>query len=129
MDVMDMELYDELDGVEHLVKTLMPFFKTGSREICNPPPVDTDCDFVVLDITGGVNFEGNGFTLTTQDRRAEYGESDFETYRRGEVNLIVVHDWTSFKKWRVATAACKQMNVRDKKKRIAIFQGVLYGDW
>lgn len=124
-----MEQYTEVDAWRDLGSLGKPFFRTGSREICNPQPMDTDCDFVVLDLRDDANFERNGFTMTTQDRRSEYGETDFETYRRGEVNLIVVHDWAAFKKWRVATAACKQMNVKEKQKRIAIFQGVLYGNW
>ena len=51
------------------------------------------------------------------------------SYRRGEVNLIVVSEWPSFKAWKAATAAAKQMNVKEKEKRIKLFQGVLYGNW
>jgi len=121
--------HDELEAIIWLTKSKMPFFRTGSREICKPAPTNTDADFLVLDINHEGKFEKNGYVLTTEDRREQYGETDFETYRQGEVNLIVVHSWESFKAWRAATAAAKQMNLLDKAKRIALFQGVLYGSW
>jgi hypothetical protein len=106
----------------------MPFMRTGSREICSPAPMDTDADFVVLDLRGSGNFESNGFKMTAEPEN--YGfEAPFITYRRGEVNLIVVDGWPQFKAWKAATAAAKQMNIKDKQKRIALFQGVLYGNW
>ena len=122
-----MATYDEVDVLRFFAKTSLPNFRTGSREICSPPPTDTDVDYCVMDFNG-FDFVKEGFKMTTEDQD-EYGASNFETYRRGDVNLIVVHDWKDFHKWRVATAACKQMNVTKKDKRIAIFQGVLYGNW
>ena len=121
--------YHEHDAIIELGSLGFPFFRTGSREICKPAPFDTDVDFVVLDLNHKGNFEKKEFSMTTEDRREEYGETDFETYRRGEVNLIVVHSWGQFKAWRAATAAAKQMNIMEKSKRIALFQGVLYGNW
>jgi len=121
--------YYEHQAVVDLANLGMPHFRTGSREICSPAPYDTDADFVVLDLNSSGSFERNGFAITTEDRREEYGETNFETYRRGEVNLIVVHTWESFRAWKAATAAAKQMNIKDKAKRIALFQGVLYGNW
>ena len=121
--------YYEHDAIIDLASLGKPYFMTGSREICKPAPSDTDVDFVVLDLDGSGCFEHNGFKMTTEDRRAEYGETDFETYRRGEVNLIVVHSWEQFKAWKAATVAAKGMNLMDKQKRIALFQGVLYGNW
>ena len=109
----------------------LPFFRTGSREICSPPPLDTDVDFVVLNagFQKSVAFEENGFSQATIEDRERYGFADFLSYRRGEVNLLVVDTWGSFRAWKVATAAAKQMNIKDKSKRIALFQGVLYGNW
>jgi len=121
--------YDEYQAMIDLGTGGRPFFRTGSREICSPAPTDTDADFVVLDLNHNGNYEASGFTMTTGDIRDEYGETDFQTYRKGEINLIVLHDNTSFWKWRVATAAAKQMNLKDKYIRISLFQGVLYGNW
>lgn len=123
-----MEQYEERNAWADLGNLGRPFFRTGSREICNPAPMNTDVDFVVLD-DGKTDFEKNGFQLTTKEDRDRYGNADFYAYRRGEVNLIVVDTWASFKAWKAATAAAKQANILDKSKRIALFQGVLYGNW
>lgn len=120
--------YTEQDAWRDLGNLGMPFFRTGSREICAPPPMDTDVDFVVLDIGGTGKFENNGFRMTTEEQE-KYGATDFHTYRRGEVNLIVLKMWEQFRAWKAATAAAKQMNLKDKQKRISLFQGVLYGNW
>ena len=120
--------YFEHHAIIDLGNLGLPFFRTGSREICHPAPTNTDVDFVILDLSAMTKWEKNGFTMTTKADE-QYGATDFETYRRGEVNLIVVHSWEKFRAWKAATAAAKQMNLTDKKKRIALFQGVLYGNW
>jgi hypothetical protein len=123
--------YLETDAMFALGGLGLPFFRTGSRETCNPAPQDTDVDFVILNMQK-FNPKSLGFDLTTDQEKgndASYGDGDFETYRQGEVNLIVVHNWADFKAWKAATAAAKQMNITDKEKRIALFQGVLYGNW
>ena len=119
--------YLETDAMMALGGLGLPFFRTGSRETCNPAPQDTDVDFVIL-VVNKFEPESIGFKLTTDDIEC-YGDGDFQTYRQGEVNLIVVHSWADFKAWKAATAAAKQMNITDKEKRIALFQGVLYGNW
>ena len=120
--------YLETDAMMALGGLGLPFFRTGSRETCNPAPQDTDVDFVILDMQK-FSPESMGFYLTTETGIGSYGDGDFQTYRQGEVNLIVVHSWADFKAWKAATAAAKQMNITDKEKRIALFQGVLYGNW
>lgn len=127
------KVYEESDAWIDLGNLGLPFFRTGSREICNPAPMDTDVDFVILDMKDNGSFEENGFKIMSGKMISsvshDYGDSDFETYRRGEVNLIVVHSWEDFKKWKAATAAAKNMNLTKKHERIALFQGILYGNW
>ena len=125
----DDNIYSEAKAWTDLGNLGLPFFRTGSREICNPPPMNTDVDFVVLDLADNGHFKENGFALGTVEDHEKYGAVDFMAYRRGEVNLVVVDTWSSFKAWKAATAAAKQMNLLEKKKRIALFQGVLYGNW
>ncbi len=120
--------YTEDQAINDLYNGGYPFFRTGSREICNPKVMNTDVDFVVLDVKYNGNFEKNGF-MKTSSEDSEYDETDFETYRRGEVNLIVLHTKEQFRAWEVATAAAKQMNLIRKIDRIRLFQGVLYGNW
>lgn len=118
--------YDELSAIEFLQGNNLPYIKTGSRVICDPPVMDTDIDIVVLDLRG-FPFEEHGFECTNMSD--EYDETKFDTYRQGEVNLIVVNDWGQFKAWRVATESAKSMNLKNKDERISHFQGVLYGNW
>jgi len=122
--------YYEHEAITLLAGLGLKFFRTGSREICRPAPTDTDADFVVLGMgRRGGDLTNFGFTHTNLDTSNDYQDTDIETYRRGEVNLIVVFDKTEFWKWKVATAAAKQMNIKEKRRRIALFQGVLYGNW
>lgn len=118
--------YDELSAIEFMQSKKLPYLKTGSRIICDPPVMDTDIDIVVLD-TGGVYFDKYGFENTNMSD--EYDETDFDTYRQGEVNLIVVHTVEEFRAWKTAAESAKAMNLTNKDDRIAHFQGVLYGNW
>lgn len=118
--------YDELSAIEFLQGEGLPYLLTGSRIICDPPVMDTDIDIVVWD-RHGVNFEAYGFSLS--DGVDKYEDSDFYTYRQGDVNLIVVDSGAMFKAWRVATESAKALNLKTKDERIKHFQGVLYGNW
>ena len=120
--------YNEKTAVDWLKNNGFTFLRTGSREICNPPVVNTDVDFAVLSI-GSFNFEKEGWIATGEQEEYGADSSNFETFRSGEVNLIVVSDKTYYWQWRVATAAAKQLNIHNNDKRKALFQGVLYGNW
>jgi hypothetical protein len=110
----------------------------GSRVTSDPPPVDTDEDWLVLIKSG---FRGRFWAdsvfgredVECPDESEGYGglsgTNEFESVRFGNVNLIVVsYDRKSFfDRFLVATNLAKRFNLRDKKHRIALFQGVLYG--
>lgn len=116
-----------------LQNTGMRWFRTGSRVICNPPVMNTDADFVVLcdSQRGHERIEEAGFINTSEDHGDDYGARDapFTTYRCGEVNLIVTDAEWFFTNWCGATDIAKRLNLLDKADRIALFQGVLYGNW
>lgn len=97
---------------------------TGSRVICDPPVMDTDIDYVIC---GPVDLEKHGFRYTNDND--EYEDTDFETYRNGDLNVIKVDNGSSFAAWEWATRAAKSMNLTDKGDRISFFQGCLYGNW
>lgn len=122
--------YMEFDAVYMLDGMGIKYLRTGSREICDPPVMDTDVDIVALDVKHelGSALRKCGYKQTTPTQEG-YDETDFITYRNGEVNLIVVHDKGSFSAWIAATAAAKQLNIKSKKERVRLFQGVLYGNW
>lgn len=118
--------YDELSAIEFLQNKKLPYLLTGSRVICDPPVMNTDIDIVVLD-TKNVNFEKFGFS--SPNASDEYEDTEFDTYRQGDVNLIVVNNAPMFKAWKVATDSAKALNLLNKDDRIKHFQGVLYGNW
>ena len=104
----------------------IPYLMAGSRVICDPPVMDTDIDIVILS-DGGFDPERYGFKMTNDSDK--YEETDFHTYRNGDINLIHVRTIEQFTAWEWATRAAKAMNLRSKQTRIAFFQGVLYGNW
>lgn len=128
----------EAKAVQFMTAARLEFFRTGSRETCNPTPMNTDVDFLVLiDPSRRLpeqydeTFEKAGFRHTSADHGETYGSNgdDFETYRCGEVNLIVVWDRLSYNNWRGATSIAKRLNLLEKAHRIALFQGILYCNW
>jgi hypothetical protein len=107
----------------------------GSRVTCSPPPMDTDADYLVLcpsepeRVTAVINAM-HGFCLEWEggEHYQAMIASDFMSWRRGEINLIVTSNDRFAAKHRVATGLCKRLNLMHKPDRIALFQGVLYGN-
>ena len=101
--------------------------KAGSRVTCNPPPNDTDEDWVVLQYDGleGV-LVNSGYD--TEGNPEKYDHSDFISYRNGEVNVIVIKDEELYYRFLTATDLAKRFNLLDKQDRIDLFQAVLYGN-
>ena len=101
----------------------------GSRITCNPPPIDTDEDWLVL---VGVDPEAKllaaGFV---QDGNPEfYTGSDvggFRSWRLGDLNVVTTPDTAFYQRFMTATHLAKRFNLLEKGDRIALFQAVLYG--
>ena len=110
----------------------------GSRITCNPPPVDTDQDVLVFVTEENADYfvskmKGAGFDVELGEGYAEdalnSGEEDcFQSYRPGDVNLIVTVDERFYTRFSAATAMAKRANLMLKEERIALFQAVLYGN-
>lgn len=105
----------------------------GSRVTCNPPPTDTDRDYLV-EVKRYADYEQaieiiieNGFYPEGSDH---YRNSDFnfQSWRLGEINLIVTYKEWFASRHRSATMVCKSLNLMDKADRIALFQKILYGN-
>lgn len=112
----------------------------GSRVTCDPPPTDTDADYLVLLPPGvtardrvlrylssegyaqdvGRNYDGRG-----QDHALDDG---FASFRKGEVNLIVTQNADFARRHKEATALCTKLNLMTKPARVAVFQKILYGN-
>ncbi len=98
---------------------------TGSNYICNPPVTDTDIDTVILAKPG---YEPSLVELGW-DLPNDYGNlSEFWSWRKGNKNYIVTTSSTFYKRFVLATKACKGMNVLSKAGRIAIFDAILYNE-
>ena len=106
----------------------------GSRVTCDPAPVDTDQDFLVLVSqhffrSGGASaLEGAGFKLDNPSQHYLPECSAFNSWRRGHVNLIVTASYDFHRRFLAATQIAKRLNLMHKPDRVALFQAVLYGD-
>lgn len=101
--------------------------RVGSRETCNPPPTDTDLDYLVY--VAPYNFdklitevEALGYTCDTQF----YIGTEFYSYRKEEVNLIVTDTKLFHQKFKLATHLAKKFNLLEKSERISLFSAILY---
>ena len=109
----------------YFLKKLLPealIVPCGSRYVCNPPVYGTDVDFLVYS------------ECSIHDRlvKARYKKqvyvhyagqgSDFDSWRRGAVNLIVTSDKKFAERHRIATHVCRSRNIRDKFNRIVVYE-------
>lgn len=99
----------------------------GSRVTCDPPPTDTDRDWLVM-VT-----DINDFAELVDDAGWEYGGSgegdpDFMSFRKGIDNLIVTDDLFFYDKFMLASTLAKRFNLMKKEDRVALFQAVLYNN-
>lgn len=112
----------------------------GSRVTCNPAPTDTDCDVLVKVhyigssgkndyVTGKYSqmydvLYRDGWTLggSGQD------DSEFESWTKGDINLILTDSEDFYQKFLAATSVCKRLNLLDKEDRKALFRACLYAE-
>lgn len=107
----------------------------GSRVTCNPPPTDTDCDFILLtneskwqafiDEVTSMGWVQGGSNLP-DDINILPPEKRFLSFVLGENNLIVTHSPVFYARFVAATHVSKQLNIMRKADRIMLFQAVLY---
>ena len=106
--------------------------RVGSRETCNPPPMDTDEDWLVL-VDSEKYQEFYSFVTIDFDQTSQEGYtsedgtvSPFTCYRFEDQNLIVTTDLDFFNKFMQASNEAKRLNLLEKSDRIALFQRILY---
>lgn len=122
---------DEYDAIWKLMgnEHFLDFTPTGSREICNPAPTDTDYDIVALIGDKGWRVpEKFGFKSSSSDE-VHYDMAafyEFECFRFGEINLIVTPDSHFFDLWKKATSIAKERNLLKKEDRIVLFDEIMY---
>lgn len=108
---------------------LLAGFPVGSRVTCNPPPTDTDEDWLVL--VRQVNVQALTDAGFTQDGSPEFytgnDNGGFRSWRRDDLNVITTEDADFFWRFMTASDLAARFNLLDKADRISLFQAVLYG--
>lgn len=107
----------------------------GSRVTCDPMPLETDDDYIVLALPGCrdqlesalLNWIPGGSEILDEVNSVP-PDGRFRSYRLGEINLIVTESPVFFQRFMAATSVAKRLNLLDKRDRIALFQAVLYGN-
>lgn len=104
-------------------------YMCGSQVTCEPPPEDTDEDWLAL-------FYDEESMLQTIDRlcfeeefeceTTTYATTEFFSLRKDSLNLLMTASEDFYSRHRRATALCKLLNLKDKGERIALFQVILY---
>lgn len=114
------------DALGNLIAVAAP---VGSRVTCNPAPMDTDEDWLVLVLDDPEQaLIAAGFT---QDGSPEFYTGNdaggFRSWRLGEINVVTTQDNEFYDRFMTATYLAKRFNLLNKGDRIALFQAVLYG--
>src|SRR5687767_9020914 len=107
-----------------LIPYVQDYFPTGSRVICNPPVMDTDEDWAVL-TTG----HWSPTRVSLQDKLKEFGwenggsegAGSFQSWKKGELNIIVFRVPSQFAKYRLSTRIATVLNLTNKEDRVNLF--------
>lgn len=107
----------------------------GSRVTCNPPPTDTDEDYLVLVKDKGAAVRGLksiGFEFSADPEKMARYEAMNKTSRWsftslwfGDVNYIVTDNIFFFERFLTATHVCRTLNLLKKEDRIMVFDAVM----
>lgn len=115
------------DNIDEWALAVVP---VGSRVTCNPPPVGTDQDLLVLveDFTALESFECRLSDLDWESESEAYKENaaEFNSWRKTvdgtEFNVILTENEKWFDTFLDATFSCKEKNLLTKAERIAEFE-------
>lgn len=105
--------------------------RVGSRVTCNPPPTDTDEDYLVLvdilDLSRSLDaLKDEGWEMGTEFSAAH--QPEFYSLKKNNVNVIVTGSQFWFEKFELATRVATKLNLLNKEDRITLFQAILYGN-
>lgn len=124
------------DWRDELAPLATCFQAVGSRVTCNPPPVDTDRDWLVLvEETkqeqffkiANRTFKADGSFIPPNENTND-PDSVFLSLKHGEDNLIVTSSLKFYLRFLAASSVAKRLNLMDKNDRIALFRAVLYSE-
>lgn len=102
----------------------------GSRVTCNPPPTDTDQDWLVFipaqNMFGLDKILINNDFILDSPSHYDPDRGSFKSWSDGENNIILTWDKSFHDKFITATNIAKEQNILKKADRIKLFQKILY---
>ena len=116
--------------LEQYATSIVP---VGSRVTCDPAPMDTDEDWLVLIKEKNYNavlyeLDRHLFTLDRPNTHYRPENNTFNSWRGQEgENLIITSESSFYIKFLAATHVAKNLNIMSKQDRVMLFQAVLYG--
>src|SRR5580693_10814687 len=101
-----------MNAIEFAATHDLKLTPVGSRVTCDPPPLDTDRDYLVYTETAKVTVLALGQDGWEQGGSldGEYG-SGWAGFRKGEDNIILAWDTGFYRSFLCATAAAKALNL------------------
>lgn len=107
------------------IPNLVSWHPTGSRFICDPPPMDTDEDTMILVEEGALEYAVNDL----KNQSWEMGGSEVPgnpsrwiSFRKDFYNFIVTDSKTFYDQMVAATMEAKRLNLLKKEDRVALFR-------
>lgn len=105
----------------------------GSTYICNPPPLDTDIDNLILlksidplklrkvfQILMDNGWNGNEEYMSAHS-------SEFHSFKKDNLNVIFTTSKLFYNDFRLAASVCKKLNLLDKEDRIMVHDAIISG--
>jgi hypothetical protein len=116
----------EIDEIAESLDALK-FARVGSTVTCDPPPSNTDIDYLILVKRRDASAVASlGFDLDQGGEHYEPSEGNFNSWRSGNVNLIVTDSEWFYNGFILATNVAKALNLMCKRDRVTLFQAILY---
>jgi hypothetical protein len=92
---------------------------------CDPPPTDTDADYLVFVKTLHKYGVLEILSLDADEENSGYAPTgERRSYRFGEINIILTFDPVFYNKFMASTALAKRFNLLDKQDRIDLFRAI-----
>lgn len=111
--------------------------RVGSRVTVNPPPMDTDDDYLILtafyqDTANWLldnGWELGGSRDPQWNVESVNGvQGIWNSFRKDDINLIVTNSNEFYSKFRLAAAVCRRLNLASKQDRIIIHRAIMNGE-
>ena len=126
---MDGVPFDASDDIHQLRNCGHQIWLVGSRTIEGAYRDDSDHDFLVFSQEPIPDkIEDLGFKLENGGAHYEPSEGYFNSWRKGNINVIATHDQVFATNFLKANKIAQILNLTDRADRVKLFQFLLYGN-